>query len=79
MWTLKACPFNPEHTGRDAAVIRWSSGVIVFNCFHDSCSGKRWQDVRELFDGPQFASARESRDRREGHSTARKRITSSDT
>lgn len=50
---LAACPFNPEHVNGEAAVFRKPSGELGFKCQHDSCSSYHWQDVRELFDGPQ--------------------------
>ena len=49
---LEACPFDPSHTAPDAAIFEHADGTIGFKCFHDSCSGRTWQDVRALFDGP---------------------------
>ena len=44
------CPFNPEHTGKDAVLYRYPNGAIGFKCFHDSCAGKGWKEFREHFD-----------------------------
>lgn len=55
-YKLGHCPFNPEHGFGEAAVFRDSAGVLGFRCMHNTCTDKRWQDVRELIDG-----ARESR------------------
>ena len=53
-YVLDRCVFDPSHEGRDAAVFFTpegeNRGLIGYKCFHDSCSGKRWADVRELFD-----------------------------
>ena len=48
---LSVCPFNPEHVNGEAAIFRKPSGELGFKCMHDSCSSKRWRDVRELLDG----------------------------
>lgn len=49
---LAHCPFNSEHKGNEVAVFRKPSGALGFKCMHNSCSGKSWQDVRDLLDGP---------------------------
>jgi hypothetical protein len=49
---LAHCPFNSEHKGSEVAVFRKPSGALGFKCMHNSCSGKSWQDVRDLLDGP---------------------------
>lgn len=54
-WVLEACPFNPEHRAPDAAVFQRADGSLAFKCFHASCAGKGWRDVRALFDGPRSA------------------------
>lgn len=47
-WPLAACPFNPDHTGGSAAILRSVSGVISFKCQHAGCVDRRWADVRAL-------------------------------
>ena len=49
-YILDHCPFNENHKGKDAAIFRSDSGAIGFFCFHNSCSGKTWRDVRLLFE-----------------------------
>ncbi len=51
-WKLKACPFNPEHVDGEAAVFMKPDGRLGFKCFHNSCAGKGWQELRALVDGP---------------------------
>lgn len=51
-WKLKACPFNPEHVDGEAAVFMKPDGRLGFKCFHNSCAGKGWQELRVLVDGP---------------------------
>lgn len=47
---LDCCPFDSNHKGKDAAIFKMSNGAIGFKCFHNSCEGKTWQDVRKLFE-----------------------------
>lgn len=49
-WILECCPFNDQHRGKDASIIQTSDGKICYNCFHASCSDKKWKDVRVLFE-----------------------------
>ncbi len=44
------CPFNADHGGTSAAIIRMPSGAIVFKCQHNGCRDRRWADVRESYD-----------------------------
>jgi putative DNA primase/helicase len=43
---LAECPFNPDHE-RSARIIVEATGRLLFGCFHQSCAGKHWADVRE--------------------------------
>jgi hypothetical protein len=54
---LEVCPFDPAHV-RSARIIVEASGLLSFGCFHNSCAGKQWRDVRVRYD-PQRAHARE--------------------
>lgn len=45
---LKTCPFHPEH-GKDSAIYVSDKG-ITFTCFHQTCSGNTWKDLRLMFD-----------------------------
>ena len=47
---LEECPFDPSHKAPDSAIFVMQNGAIAFKCFHNSCSDKRWRDVRQLFD-----------------------------
>ncbi len=49
-YVLEHCLFDPTHTGKDAAIFRLDNGAIGYKCFHNSCSGHRWQDVRKMFE-----------------------------
>lgn len=47
---LEECIFDPSHKGKDAALFQYKSGALHYNCFHDSCSGYEWRDVRLKFE-----------------------------
>lgn len=49
---LAACVFDPSHKGGEAAIVQHPSGKISYQCFHNSCKGKTWQDVREAVGRP---------------------------
>lgn len=49
-YILSECPFDGNHTGKDACIFRMSNGAIGFHCFHNSCSDKTWRDVRLMFE-----------------------------
>jgi hypothetical protein len=51
-WVLEECPFNSDHKAPDAAIFQRADNTIGFKCFHNSCAGKGWQDVRGRFEGP---------------------------
>lgn len=57
-YILRSCPFNGSH--KDAAVFQLHGGGISFKCFHDSCGGRKWTDVRDLFE-PDRKTARNLR------------------
>ncbi len=45
------CPFDPQHKGKDAAIIQNQDGKITYYCFHNSCHGLTWKDVRQVISG----------------------------
>ena len=49
-WILHECPFDNSHKGKDASVIQTSDGKICFNCFHNSCAGNHWRELRLMFE-----------------------------
>ena len=49
-YILEHCPFDENHAGKDACIFKLPNGAIGFHCFHNSCAGKTWRDVRLLFE-----------------------------
>ena len=58
-YVLDHCPFNENHNGKDAVIFKSPNGAIGFHCFHNSCQGKTWKDVRLLFEPNAYEKPRE--------------------
>ena len=50
LWSLKICPWNPEHKNSSAYIIQSSSGQMFAGCHHNSCQGKNWADLRRVIE-----------------------------
>lgn len=50
IYSLDHCPFDHNHTNGDSKIFLYPNGAIAFKCHHNSCAGKKWQDVRKLFE-----------------------------
>lgn len=51
-YVLSECVFNPEHKSPEACISQGSEGGLRYNCWHNSCQGKTWQDVRQAVGDP---------------------------
>jgi len=49
-WTFRICPFDASHTNRSAYIVQHPSGAISAGCHHDSCKGKGWRELHQLFE-----------------------------
>ena len=49
-YVLEECPFDSNHKSPDATIIKQPSGAIAFKCFHNSCSGHDWHELRLMFE-----------------------------
>lgn len=49
-YVLEQCPFDSNHKAPDSALFELPNGAIAFKCFHSSCSGHTWQDVRKIYE-----------------------------
>lgn len=63
-YILDHCPFDENHKGKDAVIFQGSNGAIGFNCFHNSCSDKKWRDVRMLFEPNAYERRQQEYERR---------------
>lgn len=64
MYALDECPFNSSHKNGDAKIFLYTNGAIAFTCHHNSCQGKKWQDVRVLFEPDAYEKQQIDRDKR---------------
>ena len=46
-----ACPFSDEHSD-GFALMQWENGAVSAKCHHDSCQGKAWPDLKQLWQLP---------------------------
>lgn len=53
LYVLSQCPFNPDHTAGESAVFKPANGPLSFKCFHNSCDGKTWRDLRRAIGAEQ--------------------------
>lgn len=49
-YVLERCPFDGSHTGTSAAVFKHPNGSISFKCFHNSCQGHDWRELRLMYE-----------------------------
>ncbi len=50
MYLLDECPFDSSHRNGDSKIFAYTNGAVAFKCHHNSCSGYKWQDVRQKFE-----------------------------
>lgn len=67
-YILDHCPFDESHNGKDAVIFKSPKGAIGFHCFHNSCQGKTWKDVRLLFEPNAYEKREAYREERMYHS-----------
>ncbi|MBW2674590.1 MAG: hypothetical protein JRD89_14465, partial [Deltaproteobacteria bacterium] len=48
LYVFDTCPWDPSHRDRSAWVGQLSHGPLAAGCHHNSCSGRGWEDLREL-------------------------------
>jgi len=63
-YILDHCPFDENHKGKDAVIFQSTDGRIGFNCFHNSCSDKKWRDVRILFEPDAYEKRQQEYEKR---------------
>lgn len=63
IFNLVACPFNGAHGGTSVCVGEMPNGAVFFRCHHNSCSGRRWADLRDLVGRPLQGSSSSDADR----------------
>jgi len=51
IYRLEHCLFDPNHGKNEAAINQAPDGTLSYQCFHNTCSGRRWQDARDTVSG----------------------------
>ena len=55
IYPLDRCPFADQHTAPDnpgdSSIIQGADGKLGYQCFHNHCSSKTWQDARKAISG----------------------------
>lgn len=49
-FVLATCPWDNSHTDGAAFIVEFANGARAAGCLHNSCRGKRWQDLRALYE-----------------------------
>ena len=62
-YVLDECPFDHNHKAPDSMILKQPSGAIGFKCLHDSCQGRKWQDVRIMFEPDAYEKSNEAFDK----------------
>ena len=63
IYRLDECPFDSNHKNGDSKIFHYTNGAIAFKCHHDSCSGKKWQDVRIKYEPDAYDKENQNIDR----------------
>jgi hypothetical protein len=57
MYCLKHCVFDENHSPNEPSIIQQPTGMLIYQCFHHSCSGRTWHDARRAISGEQSLTA----------------------
>jgi hypothetical protein len=49
-WIFQVCPWNEAHANGATFILQFPNGKIAAGCLHDSCAGKNWHDLRDLYE-----------------------------
>ena len=48
---LEHCLFDSAHVNNEASIIQQTTGMLLYQCFHNSCKGRTWKDARSIISG----------------------------
>ena len=51
LFCLEKCVFDSSHGPNKAAIGQTAQGKLFYNCFHNSCRGKTWNQARQQISG----------------------------
>jgi hypothetical protein len=66
LYIIDPCVFNADHSGGEAAIGQCADGTLFYQCYHNSCQGRTWAEVRQIISGddPLFEKSKQQRPRR---------------
>jgi P4 family phage/plasmid primase-like protien len=50
IYMLNQCLFDPNHGKKEASIVQDKSGLLTYQCFHDSCN-HTWHEARSMISG----------------------------
>lgn len=50
-YCLKECVFDPSHSPNEAGIFQATTGKLSYQCFHQTCQGRKWADARAKISG----------------------------
>jgi hypothetical protein len=53
VYVLKECPFDASHGDPDSCVMQAVDGRLSAHCFHNSCTGRGWQEFKNQIGPPE--------------------------
>ena len=71
-WIMQ-CPWNSDHRNNSAFVVQFPAGGVDAGCLHESCSAKKWADLRKLYESEDNDSSADPSDRSEKVGSTRNR------
>ena len=51
LYCLDHCIFDDSHTGNESAIIQQAGGMLLYQCFHNSCKNHTWKEARQIISG----------------------------
>jgi hypothetical protein len=51
LFILEKCVFDNSHSPKKASIGQQPDGTLFYQCFHDSCNGKRWKEAKAAICG----------------------------
>jgi len=57
LYCLEHCIFDDSHTGNESAIIQQPGGMLLYQCFHNSCKGHTWAEARQIISGDEKLGA----------------------
>jgi hypothetical protein len=51
LYCLAECVFDPSHKRNESAIGQTDDGKLFYQCFHNSCQGRTWEDAKREISG----------------------------